>query len=300
MQTIDLGTDVALGVTIPARNARGRLARIGPVLEEVLAKHKYPPIIERLLAEALVLTALLGSLLKDPTGQTTLQAQTENGIVDLLVCDYLGGELRGYVRHDAGRLAEAGPQPSLFALFGKGYLAITFDQPATDERYQGIVPLEGNSLAEAAQSYFTQSEQIPSIVRLAAAKGAGGWSAGGLLFQHLPEGEEGRDRLHTRLDHPDWPHVAILAGSAKPDELTDPGLPLDDLVWRLFHEEDEVRTLEPLALTRGCRCNRDYVRSVIARFPADERQAMVGEDGLIRVDCAFCSLSFPIALDEVT
>ena len=300
MPTIDLTTDVALGVTIPARNARGRLARIGPVLDEVLANHNYPPVIENLLAEALVLTALLGSLLKDPTGQTTLQAQTENGIVDLLVCDYLGGELRGYVRHDAERLAEAGPQPSLFALFGKGYLAITFDQPATDERYQGIVPLEGTSLADAAESYFNQSEQIPCVVRLAAAKLQGGWSAGGLLFQHLPEGEEGRDRLHTRLDHPDWPHVAILAGSAKADELTDPGLPLDDLAWRLFHEEDEVRTLEPLPLTRGCRCSPDYVRSVIARFPADERAAMVGEDGLIRVDCAFCSVSFPIALDELS
>ncbi|MBA2466664.1 MAG: Hsp33 family molecular chaperone HslO [Sphingomonas sp.] len=300
MQTIDLGTDVALGVTIPARNARGRVARIGPALDRVLANHAYPPVIENLLAEALVLTALLGSLLKDPSGQMTLQAQTENGVVDLLVCDYLGGELRGYVRHDAARLAEAGPQPSLFALFGKAYLAITFDQPATDERYQGIVPLEGGSLAEAAQSYFTQSEQIPSLVRLAARKSAGGWSAGGLLFQHLPEGEEGRDRLHTRLDHPDWPHVAALAGSVRPEELTDSSLALDDLVWRLFHDEDEVRTLEPLPLTRGCRCDPDYVRSVIARFPADERGEMVGEDGLIRVDCAFCSVSFPIALDEVT
>jgi molecular chaperone Hsp33 len=300
MPTTELATDVALGVTIPSRNARGRVARIGPVLDAVLANHGYPPLIEKLLAEALVLTALLGSLLKDPAGQTTLQAQTESGVIDLLVCDYLGGELRGYVRHDAERLAEAGPNPSLFSLFGKGYLAITFDQPATDERYQGIVPLEGGSLAEAAQSYFTQSEQIPSIVRLAAEKGGGGWSAGGLLFQHLPEGEEGRDRLHTRLDHPDWPHVAILAGSVRPEELTDPALALDDLIWRLFHEEDEVRALDPLHLVKGCRCDRDYVRSVIARFPADERAAMVGEDGLIRVDCAFCSQTFPIPLDDVS
>ena len=299
MPAIELSTDVALGVTIPARHARGRMARLGPVLEAVLANHDYPPVIEKLLAEALVLTALLGSLLKDPTGQTTLQAQTENGIVDLLVCDYLGGQLRGYVRHDAERLAEAGPQPSLFALFGKGYLAITFDQPATGERYQGIVPLEGESLAEAAQSYFIQSEQIPSLVRLAAEKREGGWSAGGLLFQHLPEGEEGRDRLHTRLDHPDWPHVAVLAGSVQPDELTDPQLALDDLAWRLFHDEEEVRTLEPLGLTRGCRCDPAYVRSVIARFPADERQQMVGDDGMIRVDCAFCSVSFPIASTEI-
>ena len=300
MPTIALNTDVALGVTIPARNARGRLARVGPVLESILANHGYPPVIERLLAEALVMTALLGTMLKEPGGQITVQAQTEAGIVDLLVCDYLGGELRGYVKHDPERLAEAGPNPSLFSLFGKGYLAITFDHPGIDERYQGIVPLEGESLARAAESFFAQSEQIPSVVRLAAEKRETGWSAGGLLFQHLPEGEEGRDRLHTRLDHPDWPHVAVLAGSVKADELTDPSLGLDDLAWRLFHDEAEVRTLDPLKLSRGCRCDPAYVRSVIARFPPEEREAMVGEDGLIRVDCAFCSQSFPIALEDVS
>lgn len=203
-----LNIDTALGVTLPSRHARGRLVRVGPALDAILANHAYPPVMERLLAEALALTALLGSLLKDPGGQTTLQAQTESGIIDLLVCDYLGGQLRGYIRHDAERLAEAGPHPTLFSLFGRGYLAITFDQPASDERYQGIVPLEGESLAQAAETYFTQSEQIPSIVRLAAEKTEQGWIAGGLLFQHLPEGEEGRDRLHTRLDHPEWSHVA--------------------------------------------------------------------------------------------
>ena len=297
--TDQINLDTALGVTIPSRNARGRLARIGPSLDSILANHAYPPVIERLLAEALVLTALLGSLLKDPGGQMTLQAQTENGIVDLLVCDYLAGQLRGYVRHDPDRLAEAGPNPNLFGLFGRGYLAITFDQPASDERYQGIVPLEGEGLAQAAESYFTQSEQIPSIVRLAARKGEDGWIAGGLLFQHLPEGEEGRHRLHARLDHPEWPHVAILAGSVKPEELTDADLPLEDLAWRLFHEEEEVRTLEPVPLARGCRCDPDYVKSVIARFPPEERAAMVGDDGFIRVDCAFCATDFPIALEDV-
>ena len=300
MPTIALNTDVALGVTIPARNARGRLARVGPVLESILANHGYPPVIERLLAEALVMTALLGTMLKEPGGQITVQAQTEAGIVDLLVCDYLGGELRGYVKHDPERLAEAGPNPSLFSLFGKGYLAITFDHPGIDERYQGIVPLEGESLARAAESFFAQSEQIPSVVRLAAEKRETGWSAGGLLFQHLPEGEQGRDRLHTRLDHPDWPHVAVLAGSVKADELTDPSLGLDDLAWRLFHDEAEVRTLDPLKLSRGCRCDPDYVRSVITRFPPEEREAMVGDDGLILVDCAFCSQSFPISLEDVS
>src|SRR2546423_4683614 len=300
MPSVELKTDAALGVAIPSRNARGRIARLGPVLDSVLANHGYPPAIETLLAEALTLTALLGSLLKEPQGQLTLQAQTQGGIVDLLVCDYLGGELRGYVRHDPARLADAPREPSLNELFGNGYLAITFDQPLADERYQGIVPLEGKNLGEAAQSYFAQSEQIPSLVRLAAEKSGGHWSAGGLLLQHLPEGEEGRDRLHTRLDHPDWPHIAILGGSVKPEELTDPKLPLDDLIWRLFHDEDEVRTLAAVRLSRGCRCDPAYVRSVIARFPADEREAMVGDDRLIRVDCAFCSSSFAIEPKELS
>jgi len=299
MPTTELTTDVALGVTIPARDARGRLARLGPVVDAVLASHDYPPLVERLLAEALTLTALLGSLLKDSGGQLTLQAQTQGGIVDLMVCDFLGGALRGYVRFDKEKLADASRNPALKELFGDGYLAITFDQPG-NERYQGIVPLEGKNLGEAAQSYFAQSEQIPSIVRLSAEKRNGHWSAGGLLFQHLPEGEEGRERLHTRLDHPDWPHVAVLVGSVKPEELTDSGLPLDDLVWRLVHEEDEVRTLPAIALSKGCRCDPEYVRSVIRRFPEEERAAMVGDDGLIRVDCAFCSMSFPIEPGEVS
>ena len=300
MPTVELNTDVALGVAIPSRNARGRIARLGPVVDSILASHEYPPVLEQLLAEALTLTALLGSLLKEPQGQLTLQAQTDGGIIDLLVCDYLGGELRGYVRHDKGRLADMSKEPTLKELLGKGYLAITFDQPVANERYQGIVPIEGKNLAEAAQSYFAQSEQIPSLVRLAAEKRDDHWFAGGLLLQHLPEGEEGRERLHTRLDHPDWPHVAILGGSVKPEELTDPALPLDNLIWRLFHEEDELRTLAATPLSRGCRCDPAYVRSVIARFPADEREAMVGDDGMIRVDCAFCSSSFAIEPKELT
>jgi molecular chaperone Hsp33 len=299
MPKSELSTDVVFGVAIPSRDARGRIARLGPVVDSILANHGYPAAIEKLLAEALTLTALLGSQLKEPEGQLTLQAQTEGGIIDLMVCDCRGGELRGYVRHDPERLADAAAEPTLQDLFGQGYLAITFDQPVSDDRYQGIVPLEGKNLGEAAQSYFAQSEQIPSLVRLAAEKRGEHWFAGGLLLQHLPEGEEGRERLHTQLDHPDWPHVAILGGSVKPQELTDPMLPLDDLVWRLFHEEDEIRTLAAIELSRGCRCDPDYVRSVIARFPADEREAMVGDDGLIRVDCAFCSSSFAIEPGEI-
>jgi molecular chaperone Hsp33 len=300
MPSVELNTDVALGVAIPSRNARGRIARLGSVVDAILASHRYPPAIEKLLAEALTLTALLGSLLKEPQGQLTLQAQTEGGAIDLLVCDYLGGELRGYVRHDAEKVEALPEEPTLQELFGEGYLAITFDQPVAEERYQGIVPIEGKNLADAAQSYFAQSEQIPSLVRLAAEKRGEHWYAGGLLLQHLPEGEEGRVRLHTRLDHPDWPHVAILGGSVKADELTDPELPLDDLIWRLFHDEEEVRTLPAIALSRGCRCDPAYVRSVIAKFPEDERAEMVGDDGMITVDCAFCSSSFAIEPKELS
>jgi len=289
--------DAALGFALPARHARGRLVRLGPALEEILAAHDYPAPIAHLLAEALALTALLGATLKNAGGQLTMQAQTEAGIVDLLVTDYKSGELRGYVRFDAERLAEQPALPSLFSLFGKGYLAITFDQALSNERYQGIVPLEGGSLAEAVEHFFAQSEQIPSLVRLAVSDG--GRVAGGILLQHLPEGEEGRERLHTRLDHPEWEHVRVLGGTIRPDELADPGLPLETLLWRLFHEEEEIRILSTVPLHKGCRCSPEYVRGVIARFAAEERAAMVDPDGVISVDCEFCSRVFSIRQSDL-
>jgi molecular chaperone Hsp33 len=287
--------DEALGFTIPERNARGRLVRLGPLLGHILSAHDYPAPIARILSEALVLAALLGSLLKEDEGQLTIQAQTESGIVELLVVDYRAGELRGYVRFDPERLVDLPSHRDLGALFGKGYLAITFDHPLAEERYQGIVPLEGASLGEAAQNYFSQSEQLPSIVRLAVDDT--GHVAGGILVQHLPEGEEGRDRLHTRLDDPEWEHVRILAETIKGHELTDESLPLGEALWRLFHEE-EVRVLDTVPLSKGCRCNFDYIRGVIGRFAAGERAEMVDEDGFISVDCEFCSRVFPISIDD--
>ncbi|MFC3442644.1 Hsp33 family molecular chaperone HslO [Sphingobium rhizovicinum] len=291
--------DQALGFTIPSRHARGRVLRLGGVLDQVLAAHAYPPPVERLLASALVLAALLGSTLKQADGQLTLQAQTENGVVSLLVADYKDGDLRGYAKFDADRLAELGPDPSLFGLFGKGYLAITFDQSVTGERYQGIVPLEGQSLADAAEHYFFQSEQIPSVIRIATRHDAGeGCIAAGMLLQHLPEGEVGRERLHVRHDHPEWEHVQVLAETLKPEELTDPALPLTDILWRLFHEEEEVRVTEAVGLAKGCRCDLAHIRDVIGRFSVDERVEMADAQGVIGVDCAFCSRIFPLALDS--
>jgi len=298
-ETIETWFDQPLVFTIAERHVRGRLVRLGPVLNTIMAAHNYPPVAEKLLAEALVLTVLLGSTLKADGGQMTLQAQTGGGPVELLVCDYRGGELRGYLKFDAERLAEAGSDPTLFALFGEGFLAITFDQSATSERYQGIVPLEGVSIGEAAEHYFEQSEQIASLIRLSARHDAeAGCVAGGLLLQHLPEGEVGRDRLHVRHDHPEWEHAKAIATTLKGEELTDPATSLETLAWRLFHEE-EVRVEPGIPVSRGCRCSVDYFAGVLSKFPESERREMADDAGLVQVDCAFCSRVFPIPLDEI-
>jgi molecular chaperone Hsp33 len=288
-------TNAALAFTVPALNVRGRLVRLGTTLEQILSAHGYPPAIEKLLTEALVITALLGTLLKDAGGQLTMQAQSGGGAVSLLVCDYQDGALRGYVQHDAEAVKALPFVPSLPELFGAGSLAVTFDQAVSGERYQGIVPLEGLSLAQAIESYFAQSEQIPSLVRI----GIRGDVAGGLLVQHLAEGEEGRERLHTRLDHPEWEEAAILGATIKADELCHPDLPLATIAWRLFSEAGEIMVTDPLSLSRGCRCDPAHIRQVLASFPAQERAEMADAAGVISVDCAFCAKSFPVRVEEL-
>lgn len=292
--------DQTLRFSIPTRDARGRLVRLDDVLSEILAAHAYPPLVERTLAEALVLTALLGAALKEPGSQMTLQTQTDKGAIRLMACDYKDGALRGYAQFDPATVAALPQDATLFGIFGKGYLAITFDRmkPATEGggRYQGIVPLEGDTLADAAQNYFVQSEQIPTLIRVAVDHVNGRCVAGGLLVQHLPEGEEGRERLHVRLDHPEWEHVEVMASTISPDELADPALALEEIVWRLFHEEEEVRIAQGGQLSKGCRCDPVHIRDVIAKFPAADRAEMADEAGDIVVDCEFCSRRFPVSL----
>lgn len=287
--------DTLLPFSLPGRNARGRVARLGPALATILGAHAYPPPLARLLGEALVLTALLGAMLRDDAGQLTLQVQAKGAVVDLIVCHWVGsergGELRGYLRHDAERLSYLGKAPSVKALLGRGYLAITLDQTAVAERYQGIVPLEGASLAEMAERYFAQSEQLPTLIRIA----VDGAAAGGLIVQHVPRGELGRERLSVADEHPDWAHVRALASTVKAEELLDAGLPLDDLVWRLFNE-DEVRAGAAVHIAQGCHCSEAHFASVLARFPEEERAEMRGEDGTVTVDCAFCAQSFKVTV----
>lgn len=292
--------DQPLRFSLPERHARGRLVRLDAVLAEILSAHSYPPLIEKTLAEALVLTALLGASLKQADGQLTMQAQTNKGAIRLLACDYKDGALRGYVQFDAATVAALPANSTLFGLFGIGYLAITFDRalPVGEGggRYQGIVPLEGASLSEAAEHYFVQSEQIPTTIRVGVDHIDGRCVAGGLLVQHLPEGEEGRERLHVRLDHPEWEHVSVLSGTTGADELCDPALPLEEIVWRLFHEEAEVLIEKGSSLSKGCRCDMTHIRDVIAKFPPDDREEMANDGGEIVVDCEFCSRRFPISL----
>ena len=290
--------DAVLVFTLPARNARGRAVRLDGVIDAIMQAHDYPAPITHLLGEALVLSALMGGLLKGNNAQMTMQAQTRDGVVRLLVCDFRGGEMRGYVDFDRDALAGLGANPSLGALFGEGFLAITFETDSGTgvvERYQGIVPLEGDTLAQACESYFTQSEQIPTMIRVASRSGSDGRLAGGLLVQHLADGEQGRERLHVRMDHPDWEHVEALSASISHQELLDPALSMEAIVWRLFHEEDEVRIQQPTRLSRGCRCSAAYYEGVIARFPPDEQAAMRDDEGVIRVDCAFCSRTFALS-----
>ena len=284
-----------VGFTIPSRSARGRIVRLDSLLDTILEAHSYPPAIAHLLAEALVLSSLIGSLVKDDGAQMTMQAQTKGGPVSLLVCDYKGGDIRGYVQYDEEALAALGNNPFLGSMFGEGYLALTFDI-ADKGRHQGIVPLEGSSLAEACESYFVQSEQVPTLLRVAVSGERSAYRAAGLLLQHLPEGEQGRERLHVKLDHPEWEHVAIMGGSIRHDELLDDNLSLEALVWRLFHEEEEVRLLPGRDLTKGCRCSPEHYEEVLGRFPESDRVEMRDDSGMIRVDCAFCSKQFAISL----
>jgi molecular chaperone Hsp33 len=278
-----------------AQNAdvTGRLVKLGPTVDNILSRHDYPEPVSRLLGEAVALTALLGAALKFE-GKFILQASTE-GPVDLLVADYqVPGRLRGYARFSPDRVAEIDGEEGV-SLLGPGHLAMTIDRGADTERYQGVVPLEGESLTEAAHSYFRRSEQLPTFIRLAVAKaykaGAGGrpwtWRAGGLLVQKLTR-EGGRGGSSMGLtEEEDWARARALAETVEDHELLDPTLPADRLLWRLFHEE-QVRAYPAIALETYCSCSRARVEELLERFTSEDLKDMV-VDGEVWVTCEFCN-----------
>lgn len=284
--------DANLGFTVPGRDVRGRIVRLDASLNAILAAHDYPAPLASTLAEALVTTALVGATLRDSIGGLTLQAQSK-GPLDLLVADWNAGALRGYVKGDA-----ATPAGSLEAMFGDGHLAVTLDQTETNERYQGIVPLEGAGIPAAIEHYFRASEQIPTLIRANFTGSAvTGYSAGGILLQYLPKGEDGQSRRFAedegQPEPADWQHMRTLASTITDAELTDPELSPESLLWRLFHEE-EVRLFPGATPVRGCRCSPEHITDVLQRFPDAERVTMRGDDGFIGVDCQFCSKTWRI------
>jgi len=283
--------DLILPFQAEQADVLGRLVKLGPVVDTILSRHAYPEAVSRLLGEAVALTALLGAALKSE-GKFILQASTD-GPVDLLVADYqVPGELRGYARFSSEQVA-ALPQDA--PLLGSGHLAMTLDRGLETERYQGVVPLEGESLTEAADTYFRQSEQLPTFIKLAVAQhyeaGQGErpwtWRAGGLLVQKLTkEGgrKAGREAVFTQED---WTRAKTLAETVEDHELLDPMLSPDRLLYRLFHEE-QVRAYRAIPLRSYCSCSKERVEELLQRFSAEDLAEMV-VDGEVCVTCEFCN-----------
>lgn len=273
---------------IEGQSVRGRAVRLGTVADQVLAAHDYPEPIARLLGEALALTAMLGSVLK-VDGKLTLQAKA-GGPLGLLVADYASpGDVRGFAQFDAGGVAHLPEDATVADLLGKGYLAMTLDQASAKESYQGIVDLKGETLAECAKAYFADSEQTPSELALAAERDpvSGYWRVGGIMVQHLGRGEAGGPRILDPDQSEAWNRAAILMSSVKTDELTDPLLPLTDLLLRLYHE-DGVRVFRPISIRRGCRCSEERMEQVIRSF-SKEDLADMADDGRVTITCEFCN-----------
>jgi molecular chaperone Hsp33 len=307
--------DTVLPFEVAALDLRGRVVRLGPVVDEILTRHDYPPAVSKLLGEAVALTVLLGSALKF-AGRFILQTQTD-GPVNMLVVDFTSpGKVRACARFDAGRVAAAvdSGEDGSGALLGKGHLAMTIDQGADMNRYQGLVALDGGGLEEAAHEYFKRSEQIPTRVRLAVAEefsGAGHrWRAGGLLLQFLPRAPE-RARVadldpgdapegtlpHVLKEDDAWIEGRSIVATVEDLELIDPALSSERLVYRLFHERG-VRVFRSLDVRAECSCSRANVEAMLKSFSQDDRDHMV-EDGVISVTCEFCSANYRFTPDEV-
>lgn len=304
-----LSDDMVLPFRTDRSGVIGRLVRLGPAVDSILSHHDVPVAVAQVLGEAVALTALLGKSLKFD-GKLIVQTKTD-GILDFLVINYEApGRVRGYVRYDKKRFAEASHDGAIDsdALLGTGHLAITIDPGEEMERYQGIVELSGTGLAEAALTYFQQSEQLPSFISLAVARhyqaGEWHWRAGGLMLQNLAR-EGGRragaqdDEVFIEDDDEDaWERTRILASTVEDHELLDPTLEPERLLYRLFHEEG-VRALPRSRIEAYCRCSRERVEAFLRSFGADDLADMREPDGSISVTCEFCAQTYRFAPGEL-
>jgi molecular chaperone Hsp33 len=279
---------------------RGRLVRLGPLAEALLSRHAgQHDAVLRLTGEAMALTAALATALKY-RGSFSLQAKGD-GAVPMLLADCTdGGALRGYARAEPEKLAAllaASPDPGAEAMLGKGYLALTCDQGPEMDRYQGIVGIAGESLAEMTHHYFETSEQLQAELHLACARTEAGWRASALVIERVAgQGGVDPEADQEALDDA-WRTARALAGTITAAELLDDGLSSDRLLHRLFHAEG-LALDRPRALSYGCRCSRARLAQVLEGFPPDDLDHMA-EDGAITMTCEFCNLGFRFERDEV-
>jgi molecular chaperone Hsp33 len=290
--------DIVAPFALDAAPVRGRITRLGAgALDPILRRHAYPRPVAMLLGEALSLAALVGSLLKND-GRLVVQAQGD-GHAPLLVAEHHGGALRGYARIAEGAaeaLAGANRLPPA-ALLGAGSLVMTLDQGEGQPAYQGVVALEGDTLAECAQSYFRASEQTDTCVRLAIgealqADAPPSWRGGGVLMQRIA-GDAARGGTED-----DWARASLLFATLRDEELIDPDLGADRLLYRLFHEEG-VRMGEAAPLGDSCTCNADRLTTIMRQFPAEELRELVEPDGFVHARCQFCARAYLIAPERI-
>jgi molecular chaperone Hsp33 len=306
----DIGIDdVVLPFAVAPLDVRGRVVRLGPSLDLILSQHNYPAPVARLVGEAAALTVLLGSALKSQ-GRFQLQTRSD-GVVAMLVVDFEAPDkLRAVARFDEMRLQEAVDtgRISPAALLGKGHLAMTIETGLESSRYQGVVSLDGQGLEEAAHQYFRQSEQIPTMIRLAVGENLSGsghnWRSGGLMVQFLPHSIERQRQAElppgdapagAQTQQPAfqedeaWLEAQALVSTIEDHELIDPLVSSERLLYRLFHESG-VSVFEAQSVRHQCRCSQERMEGLLRSFSPQERRDMIGENGRIGVTCEFCSV----------
>ena len=303
--------DTVLPFQLDRTDTRGRVARLDGVLQEVLAQHDYPHVIEALVAEAALLTALIGQTIK-LRWKLSLQVRGD-GPARLIATDYYApaeegapARIRAYASFDAGRLNSGA---SAFANIGNGYFAILVDQGAGTTPYQGITPIAGGSLAACAETYFAQSEQLTTRFALSFGQSQSPgkdlhWRAGGVMLQQMPaaspyakdggSGEGGLLEARDILDDDtaeDWNHVNVLLDTAEDHELIGPTVQPSDLLVRLFHE-DGPRVFDAQRVQFGCTCTADRVRQSLSIYSAKDIAHMTTDEGVVTADCQFCGAHY--------
>lgn len=286
--------DFVLPFDLPQVGLRGRVVRLDATSARALSAHLLPEAAARVTGETLALAAILGTSLK-LDGRLTVQTKSD-GPLDLVTVDYYGAEsgrpigLRGYARLDEARFAEL-PQPLSFdVIAGDGALAITIEPRRGEQTYQGIVELAPSGIASSAETYFAQSEQLPTALRLAAGpvytpgSREPKWRAGGIMLQATPDGTGSED---------DWERLSSFLATVEDVELLDVSLPAEQLLWRLFHE-DETRVLPSEPIGFRCDCNAGRIAGVLKRYAEADRRSLADPDGVVRARCEFCGKTHEI------